>query len=145
MTNLVKLLPESIIHIPFNKYENNFTFIVNSNKYETSSFFADLLSPIISSRRSIDPTFNEFIINTKSKGDFNIIIKLNNFESQEIPSNDLPFFYEVLTTLGTTQIDINDFKTKPITNDNIIERLSKHQEYAILYKEELKEEIEYAS
>ena len=53
---MIKLQTDSLLHVPLHKYTNDFTFIINSKKYETSSFYADLLSPIISSRHLIDPT-----------------------------------------------------------------------------------------
>ena len=41
---------EIISNIPFDKYEKNFTFVINGNEIKTNRLFADILSPII--RRS---------------------------------------------------------------------------------------------
>lgn len=38
---------DNVKEIPLDKYEKNFTFIVNDKKYETSRYVADLVSPII--------------------------------------------------------------------------------------------------
>lgn len=48
----------------------DFTFIIKSEKNETSSIAADLMSPIISSQHLIDPALNEFNIRTKTSGYF---------------------------------------------------------------------------
>lgn len=93
MKNKVLLQTDSLLHIPLDKYENDFTFIVNSDKYKTNSFIADLLSPIILSRHLIDPTLNSFTIATKTNGDFNMIINLLTFKEQEIDDENLQFFF----------------------------------------------------
>ena len=96
MTNSIKILTDSVLHIPLQKYDKDFTFIVNSKIYKTSSFIADLTSPIISSNHLIDPTLNEFTINTKSSGDFNLIINLIDFKPQEIKDDEFSFVIESL-------------------------------------------------
>lgn len=93
MKNKDLLQTDFLLHIPLDKYENDFTFIVNSDKYKTNSFIADLLSPIISSRHLIDPALNSFTIATKTNGDFNMIINLLTFKEQEIDDENLQFFF----------------------------------------------------
>ena len=51
--------------IPFDKYENNFTFIVNGNEWKTNRLIADLLSPIIRKYHYQDQTIDQFVINTE--------------------------------------------------------------------------------
>lgn len=146
MKSTIKLLTDSLLHVPMQKYKNDFTFIVNSDKFETNSFFADLLSPIIASRHLIDPTFNEFHINTKSHGDFNTIINLNNFDALEINDDDFSFICEVIEQLGNEKISINDHLLKvQITNDNVIDLIKLHQKHLQYFKPLLDEEIEYVS
>lgn len=82
MQNLIKLQTDSVLQIPFQNYEKDFSFIVNSSKFETSIFQVDLLSSTISKIHSTDPTVKEFIINTENTGDFNHILKLLNFEEE---------------------------------------------------------------
>ena len=63
--NLVfKLSIDSFNEIPFDKYEKNFTFIVNEKEYPTSRIIADLLSPTIRQFHFTDESINSFIINT---------------------------------------------------------------------------------
>ena len=146
MKNKVLLQTDSLLHIPLDKYENDFTFIVNSVKFKTNSFIADLLSPIISSRHLIDPTLNSFTIATKTNGDFNMIINLLTFKEQEIDDENLQFFLEVFEQLGTKKVKISSYLLdKEITNDNAIYLLKHDQEQPQLYKEKIEKEIEYIS
>lgn len=48
MIDSVKLQESSILHVPFQNYENNFTFIVNNERFPTNRLVADLISPKIS-------------------------------------------------------------------------------------------------
>lgn len=56
---------DNLKQIPFEKYDNKFTFIVNGKRYETSRFIADLLSPIIREYHYSDETKTEYILKTK--------------------------------------------------------------------------------
>lgn len=146
MENKIKLQTDSVLHIPIKKYDNDFTFIVNSEKYETSSIAADLLSPIISSRHLIDPTLREFVINTNNHGDFNLLLNLLNFESQEINSKDFQFVSEVIEKLGTDKIQLIDkIKNEELTIDNIFDHIEQHQSHPQFYKKELESEINFFS
>lgn len=144
MTNSIKILTDSVLHIPLQKYDKDFTFIVNSKIYKTSSFIADLTSPIISSNHLIDPTLNEFTINTKSSGDFNLIINLIDFKPQEIKDDEFSFVIESLFQIGTEKVEINDkTQTHELTTENIFDLLMQHQKMPKIYKTQLDQEIEY--
>lgn len=58
----------SVLHLPLESYQKDFTFIINGEEISTSRFVADLLSPKISRLHQIDPTFSEYSIFTKSQG-----------------------------------------------------------------------------
>ena len=73
----------------------NIAKILHSERFEASSFVADLISSKISSQHLIDPTLSEFTINTNARGDFNKIINLINFQSQEIIDDDFQFIIEI--------------------------------------------------
>lgn len=143
MQNSIKLQTDSVLQAPLQKYSKDFTFIVNSKRFETSSFVADLLSPIISSRHLSDQTLSEFTINTKSPGDFNKIINLINFQPQEINHSDFSFIIEIFDQLGTEKVDINIQNEEKITNDNVLDQIIKHQAHPQFYKTHLHKEIEY--
>lgn len=101
MNDSIQLQLKSILHVPLNKYEKDFTFIVNGERFQTSHFIADLLSPIISKYRFDDPTFHEFYISTQSKGDFQQFLNLINFEPQKITKLNQDYFFEILEKLGS--------------------------------------------
>lgn len=77
--NTIQLKLSSIENIPFQIYDQDFSFFVNGKEYQTPRIISDLLSPKICKIHSIDPTFNEYIINTHNSGDFSHIIQLINF------------------------------------------------------------------
>ena len=144
MRNSIKLQTESVLQLPLQKYMNDFTFIVNSEKYETSSIVADLLSPIISSQHLIDPTIKEFNIITKTRGDFKKIIELSNFEEQDLREEDFSFIIEVFDQLGIEKVTINHKNDNiEITNDNIFELIKNHQIHPKFYGYRIDQEIEY--
>ena len=146
MENTIKLQTDSVIHVPFQNYQKDFTFIVNSERFETSTLAADLLSQKISKIHLSDPTINEFLINIEIQGDFNKILKLINFESQQFSEEDLPFITEIIETLEINKIFIeikSEFENEEITLDNIFPRLKKHQKHPQIYSKQIKEEIDF--
>lgn len=143
MTKTLKLQTDCLLHVPMQMYDKDFTFIVNSEKYKTSFFFADLISPIISSYHLIDPTMNEFVINTKVRGDFNEVINLINFK-EEIFESDFAFICEVLDQIGTEKVEIYHEKVE-ITKENVIGLIKKHASSPQLFKKQLEEEIDFFS
>ena len=50
-------------NLPLDKYEKDFTFIVNGRRYQTSRIVADLMSPQIRKFHYVDPSIDEFVIN----------------------------------------------------------------------------------
>lgn len=55
---------------------------------------------------SSDPTFDQYVIDTKQRGDFSRIIKLINFESNNYPSSELPFLLEVI---DADDVEVDEF------------------------------------
>ena len=53
--------------IPIDKYDQDFTFVVDGKKYSTPRFVADLLSPKIRKLHFTDASINEFVITTDSQ------------------------------------------------------------------------------
>ena len=101
MNNTIKLELSSILHVPIQNYERNFTFVVNNERFETSCLVADLLSPKISKYHLSDPTFNQYQITTISEGNFNTILNLVKFSENTVDEEDLPFLIEVIENLET--------------------------------------------
>lgn len=147
---LIKLQTSSILHVPILNYENNFTFIVNNKEYYTNRLVADLLSPKIAKSHLIDPTISEYIINTRSKGDFNKILDLAKFEEQEYSKEEIPFIIEILENLeNTTKFTSNEPKQNFEKDDSmiskVINQLKNHLEFPHFYDEQIKQEIEILS
>lgn len=141
-----QLQPTSILRVPLNTYSNDFTFIVNNKEFRTSRLFSDLISPKISEYHANDPTMKEFIINTKNRGDFSIVMALNSFSSISVPSSDIPFFCEIFEILGNDSINI--IKKSPnveINASNVISLLLEHCEFQYFYQQEIEKEISFIS
>ena len=147
MERSIKLKTDSILQVPLQNYQNDFTFIVNSERFETSSIVADLLSPIISKQRLNDPTIHEFSLKTKTRGDFRVILDLISFKDTTISENNISFIIEVLTQLGTESIEVSlpSDSEEEITKDNVFEHIKSHQKYPIFYKNELQRELDFIS
>ena len=58
---------DNIKNIPTDKYEPDFTFVVNGKIYSTPRFVADILSPKIRKLHYVDESINEFRINTDNE------------------------------------------------------------------------------
>lgn len=64
-------------NLPFDKYNKDFTFIVNDKEYKTSRIIADILSPQNRKFHLADGTIDTFTIDTKEisdKHDFSEIL-----------------------------------------------------------------------
>lgn len=120
--------------IPFEKYDNKFTFIVNGKRYETSRFIADLLSPIIREYHYSDETKTEYILKTKIdvqeqlNGDdyFTDFLNLTSFDTKNLNSNQKLYFSNYFLQLG----NINEYLllqllsvNEEISPNNVISRL----------------------
>lgn len=139
-----QLLTSSILNIPLQDYEKNFTFIVNGQKFKTSIFIAELLSPVISKILSIDPTLNEFYINTDSQGNFQSIFNLINFQSHNISENERPFIFEVLEILDNDHIQIK-MQENELNLNNVIDNISFHEKHKRYFNEIYAKEIDFIS
>lgn len=63
--NEFSLSPQNLFDFPFDKYEQDFTFIVDGQQFKTSRIVAEILSPTIRDMHLSDPTIDEFAISTK--------------------------------------------------------------------------------
>lgn len=141
--NLIKLNKEAILNIPFKTYDE-FSFIVNDKIFKTTKIVAELISPIICRYHQCDPTINNFTITTKEEGDFNIILKLINFEEQTFPESQLPFISEVVEILGNDSIECK--RNQPnLTKSNALKLLNEHLKFKIFYSESIQNEINFIS
>ena len=120
----------NIKSIPFDKYEKNFTFIVNGRRIQTSRFLADIYSPIISKRHFEDETFDEFTINspsqsTKIEEEFEKFLTIITKNEVELSEEERTQFSEFFLELGNYE---EYFRLSPVdfenlSPENIIDRL----------------------
>ena len=126
----------NVKHIPFEKYEKDFIFIVNNKQYKTSRIFADLLSPIISQYHYIDETIDSITIkydnDNTEKGQFNSLtndyfsdfLKLAEFTPKVIDDNHKKHYVQYFLQLGNIdevrQLQPEYFDLNP---ENIIDHL----------------------
>ena len=144
MIQSIKLKTSSILQVPIDKYSNDFLFIVNGKEYQTSFIVADLLSPKISKIHLSDPTINKYSINTRTKGDFQNFLNLQNFEEKSLNENNIPFYNELIEELGIESFDFK-IKTVELTIDNIFEQLSLHSRSTFFNTDQFKKEVEFVS
>lgn len=145
LPNQIKLTTNFVLTVPFQIYEKDFTFIVNNTKYNTNKIFADILSPKISRIHLTDPTFDTFSINTKSKGDFNNVLNLLNFQYNKIPTEEVPFMIEVIEILEIKSVKSNFYRKPLITVFNVIDIINEQQKCSVFYKDLLQGEIDFLS
>lgn len=144
--NKVQLKVSSIKNVPLQTYSNDFSFIVNGKEFKTSHIVSDLLSPKICQIHTIDPTFDQFTINTQYSGDFSHILQLNNFTAQTISDDELEFFIEVIEILGNESFNvISSDEITELTNNNVLKYIKKHEQHENFYYNGFCEEIEYLS
>ena len=147
----------NIKSIPFDKYEKNFTFIVNGKRYEKSRFVADLLSPIICKYHYNDETNNEFTINTSPTNTenqdvdpFEEFLKLINSEEVELNEQKRQQYGEYFLQLGNIEqyFRLVPLNVDNLTPDDIIERIKSIQKIQIreyIENENIEKMIKYAS
>ena len=139
----MKLQSNSVLQVPFENYEKDFTFIVNSEKFDISTFQADLLSPTISKIHFNDPTIKTFFINTDTKGDFQHILNLLKFEREEIAEEEIPYIVEIIEILGIERLDLNINNDEEINISNLLTLIQKHQTQPTIYSTQLDKEVEF--
>lgn len=142
--NPIRLKTSSIVGVPLNTYDD-FTFIVNGEKFRTSRICADLLSRKISSLHRTDPTINEYSITTSETGHFSYFLRLVNFQQNQIPQIELPFISEIIEKLETESVDIQEQERIIITDENVFELLRFHLKSPNFYSRNLQSEIDHIS
>lgn len=146
MNGTIHLQPESVLNIPFQNYEKDFTFIVNEEKFQTCRIIADILSSKISKMHLIDPTLNEFKISIPEKGNFSNVLDLIKFNDVIIPESESLFILKILQILETESIDVCLLDQEvEITIDNVFDLIQKHEKLDAYYKDDLYKEIDFIS
>lgn len=134
---------ENFQTLPFDKYGDHFTFIVNGKRYETSRITADLLSPTIRNYHYQDCTNNEFTINIKTNdGDndyFKDFLQLCTFEQNQIDQSKLDYFCQYFILLGNTKeyLKIQNNIFDNITTENVLDKLIQLQKIFTNYQQNI--------
>lgn len=143
-TTKMQLNTSTIMNLPIHNYNDEFTFIVNGEAFQTTCLISDLLSPNICKIHSVDPTLCQFIINTKEKGHFSYILNLIKFDPIEFPLNEISFITEVIELLGNNSIELIDKINPPqITKENVFQLLDKHKKNEKYYSKEMLNDINF--
>lgn len=123
------LSPKNMKNISFHKYTQDFTFIVNGKRYETTRIVADILSPYVRKLHFIDDSINEFSIKIKEIDQncdyFLDFLNLCTFEIQNLDSQRQEIFSKYFYNLGNIEeyIRIHPDHSAALTIDNVIDRL----------------------
>lgn len=121
------LSTDNVRKVPFEKYQKDFTFIVNGERYETSRFFADLLSPTICNYHYNDDTLDEFTLNTECNeaDSFHEFLQIINFNEREIDSIQRERFCEYFLQLGNIDeyLRLHPDYFEDLSPSNVIDRL----------------------
>lgn len=127
-----KLDIENIEEIPFHKYDQNFTFIVDGKRYQTNRVVADILSPKLRKLHFSDESLNEFYIDTKiqsklgDKNDyFSEFLNLTSFNEIKLDSNHLKFYMQYFYALGNIDsfLKMKQHYCEELTVENAVDRL----------------------
>ena len=131
----VQLKPSCIFTVPFQTYDT-FTFIVNKKEFKTTRIISDILSPIICKNHLNDPTFDKLEINTLNQGDFSHFLSLATFNKMDIPTNEVPFIFELINIFQNESIIYEDNQLQEITLDNcftLIKNTEKSAKFCIKF------------
>ena len=141
--NKIHLKPCCILTVPFQIYENDFSFIVNGKEFKTSRLISDILSPNICRIHADDPTIDTFTINTHEQGDFSLILQLVTFKEISFSESEARFISEVIEILGNNSIEFES--ATEITVDNVFKYIKKDEKKGPLYRQRLLTEIDFIS
>lgn len=111
--------------IPINKYDQDFTFIVDGKKYSTPRFVADLLSPKIKKLHYTDESVNE-----SQEDHFTEFLDLTKHENKLIDHTNQSLYSTYFLQLGNIDEYIRLLPTfsSPVATDNAIPRLIEIQQ-----------------
>ena len=139
MNDITKIRNDNFGRIQFNKFEKDFSFIVNGEIYQTNSFVANILSPNISKMFDENMKVACYEINTEYEGVFNKIIEYGEMKAININEDEKPYFENVLKLLGN---NIDAYKSyneiqEDISFENVIQRIKTKIELNMNIDEEI--------
>lgn len=145
-TNQIQLKISSILNVPLQIYDSDFSFIVNGKEFKTSRLISELISPNICKIHLSDPTIDSITINTNEQGDFSHFLQLATFNKIDIQLNELEFIKEIVDILGSENLIITEeLDPTEITLDNIFPLVKKHEIFSKFSTKQLEKEIDFIS
>ena len=134
-----KISFDNIQRVPIDKFENDFSFIINEKIYNTNKFVASILSPKISRLLQENMNISYFRINTEFEGDFNQLIQYGEMKEINIKEEENQYFRSIMKELG----NINEFLrfSKELQDDisyeNVFKRIQLKTELHSNFDEEI--------
>lgn len=121
--------------IPFEKYEKDFTFIVNGKEYQTNRLFADILSPKIRKLHYVDRSIDSFVINVDANFDFNEILSLLSSDEKQINKEKAAIYSKIFIILENKDAYLKLFpKNAEESNiSNVFEQIRSKKQYLSLF------------
>lgn len=133
----------NILEIIDQTYEKDFTFTIDGHEYKINKIIADYISPAVLNTHKIDPTYDEFVLKTKGKGDFERFLQLYKTEEIEIQKSEVGFFLELCKALKIDSIELIDKDPHEITIKNVFSQIKYHEKYEEFFSQYLQDEIDF--
>ena len=139
MNKLTNINLKNIQRVHFDKFEKDFSFIVNGQIYKTNSFVANILSPHISKMTDENMNVRYYQVNTKHDGDFNRIIENGEMKSMNIKEEENQYFRNIMKQLGNNDEAIRFYEEfqADISNENVIQRMQIKADLELNFDEEI--------
>jgi hypothetical protein len=127
----ISLSANGLRQVPLHRYTNDFTFVVDSSRYECPRIVADFLSPRICQLHLLDFTADEFLIETKDPNhEFGNFLQLGHGRPIVVSDSARAFYNSICIELGNREIIyllLSQFEGD-LTMGNVIGRLKLLQE-----------------
>ena len=139
MNSRQKIGNANIQRIQFDKFEKDFSFIVNGKEYKTNSFVASILSPTISKEFEENMNKSYYEINIEQEGDFNRIIEYGEMKEVDIKPEENQYFKNVMKQLGNNFEFLRFSKEfqEEISYENVMNRIQIKNELNVNLDEEI--------
>ena len=134
-----QILVDHIPKIPFDKFEKDFSFIVNGKIYKTNSYVANILSPNVSKMFDEKLNVSYYEINLNCKGNFNRIIEYGEMKPISIRKDESQYFRSIMKLLGNNEEVIRFSKEieGSITYENVVQRIEVKKSLDLDFNEEI--------
>ena len=139
MNNFAQMGIDNIQRVRFDKFEKDFSFIVNGEIYQTNSFVANILSPYISKNFEKGMKLSYHEIHSKYEGDFNRIIEYGEMKMINIKEEEKKYFENIMKELGNNKecfVFSQEF-SEDISIENVVQRIKTKSELDINSTEEI--------